>query len=73
MTYFYSIVSNNEDLMIALTSINGDADLLVNVWDREEAGPRKEDWERPSLGNSHYSSLETIVAERIDVGSSIMD
>lgn len=58
--------------MISLTSLNGDADLLVNVWDREEAGSRREEWDRPRIGNSQYESLNPIVAERIDVGKTIM-
>ena len=66
--YYYALASVEQNLLISLTSIHGDADLLVNIWDSDIAGNRT-NWSRPSIEESPYIVMPTIVSERFELDS----
>ena len=50
--YYYSVVSNELDLLVQLQSQQGDADLFVDIMDEAKAPFTPAEWQRPNL--THY-------------------
>ena len=68
--FYYSIIEAGKDIKVTLQSLNGDADLFVNVIDRSNGNNDVDKWNRPSIDKNDFSSQSTVMSEEIAIDSS---